>query len=225
MPPKAFAGQRFGKLLILSVLPAPPGKHGRHCFCRCECGNEKLIQAHRITSRVTRSCGCLTIKHHHTSKGIRSPTYRSWDSMISRCYNPRNAAFKYYGGRGIAVCDRWRLGEKEKNGFECFLIDMGERHGLHASLDRIDNDLGYFPSNVRWADRKAQSRNRRNNVKYEYQGEMLTLRAIAERSGVPYERLRHRLRRAGWSLTEALSTSESIQGVRRRDRSARLPKS
>lgn len=94
----------------------------------------------------------------HGHRGNRSATrvYYAWKSMKKRCLNPKNKSFRYYGGRGIGICSRW----KNKDGFINFLNDMGEPPHK-KSLDRIDNDKGYSPSNCRWADRSTQSRNRR----------------------------------------------------------------
>lgn len=95
-------------------------------------------------------------RHGHAARNplARSPEYRAWDAMKSRCYNPKARGYAGYGGRGIAVCDRWRYS------FENFLADMGERPSPEHSLDRIDNDGNYEPGNVRWATRSEQQRNR-----------------------------------------------------------------
>ena len=93
------------------------------------------------------------IKHGCNTSGGRTPEYRAWESMVQRCTNPKHAKWKTYGGRGIAVCDRWRS-------FAAFLEDMGLRPSTEHSLDRKDNDRGYEPGNCRWATRKEQMRNR-----------------------------------------------------------------
>lgn len=102
-------------------------------------------------------------RHGHTAKGRHSPTYSSWCHMINRCTNPRNDSYEYYGGRGITVCRRWRT-------FENFLADMGERPpGL--TIERKNNNKGYFPSNCGWATRREQIANRRRARKAEPLGE------------------------------------------------------
>jgi len=96
------------------------------------------------------------IVHGHSIKGRESATYRAWHSMITRCHCPTVSNYDRYGGRGILVCDRWRT-------FENFLADMGEAPTDKRSPDRIDNEKGYEPGNVRWASAADQARNRRNN--------------------------------------------------------------
>lgn len=129
----------------------------------------------------------------------RTPTRRSWDSMIARCYNPGNDNYARYGGRGIKVCDRWR------HSFESFLADMGEKP-IGKTLDRIENDGDYTPSNCRWATPFEQGQNKRNNRRCEWQGLSLTLSQWSERTGIPAEVLRQRIRRDGWPVGEALTT-------------------
>lgn len=131
----------------------------------------------------------------------RTPTYRSWIMMITRCTNPRVDNYKYYGGRGISVCPRWQ-------NFKFFLADMGERPSLAHSLDRWPNkDGNYEPSNCRWATRTKQARNTRANRIVSIKGETMTLREAAERFSVVHYKCVHlRITRLGWPLTRALST-------------------
>jgi hypothetical protein len=125
------------------------------------------------------------------------PLHRTWANMIQRCYNPHNTAYQYYGGRGIAVCDRWR-------DFMLFLEDVGPRPSPKHTLERVDNDGNYCRENVRWATRLEQSQNMRSNHRLEHNGEILTIAEWSRRLGVLNMCIPARLRR-GWSLHDALT--------------------
>ncbi len=120
--------------------------------------------------------------------------------MRRRCHSPTDPAFKYYGDRGIKVCERWR------NSFNNFLEDIGECPGPEYSIDRIDNDGDYTPDNCRWATMKEQAQNTRRNVFFEFNGERLTLSAWANRFSIPMKRLWARMHTVGWSFERAITT-------------------
>ncbi len=128
---------------------------------KCNCGNLFITKAHHITSGDTKSCGCLVIKsatkHGHNRVGKRTPTYNTWAGMRKRCNNPKDNKYPLYGGRGITICTRW-------NKFEFFLEDMGIKPA-GTSIDRIDNNGNYEPSNCRWATSSQQRINQRRMVK------------------------------------------------------------
>ncbi|RAJ70210.1 hypothetical protein K378_01375 [Streptomyces sp. Amel2xB2] len=137
-------GARYGRLTVLAT--RHPGE--THVQCRCACGTEKAIPVKQWGH--TQSCGCAHRRHGYSGTRI----YWTWADMINRCTNPTHKQWRHYGGRGITVCPRWRAS------FVNFLADMGERPpGM--SLDRINNDGPYTPSNCRWTDHSTQSKNRR----------------------------------------------------------------
>jgi hypothetical protein len=109
-----------------------------------------------LTSGRTQSCGCFQkegMKKRFTKHGMyQAKEYQLWGEMIQRCTNPNNIGWKYYGGRGITVCDRWRYGDDGLSGFECFLLDVGLRPGPEYAMDRFPDKHGpYVKSNFRWA--------------------------------------------------------------------------
>jgi hypothetical protein len=123
-------------------------------------------------------------KHGQARKGKQTSVWKSWSSMLRRCFNPDDAHFKRYAERGITVCPQWRS-------FEAFFADMGEcPPGL--TLERENNDLGYFKENCKWATRKEQANNRSSNHLIEYKGIKMTCAQWADELGVKYATLRKR---------------------------------
>lgn len=155
--------------------------------CLCDCGNSCICYGDNLRRNHTKSCGCLKEKWakiklttHGQSPSIGvSPEYRAWSNMLTRCYNPKNTHYKYYGGGGIIVCERW------KNRFVNFFSDMGNRPSKDHSLDRWPNKNGnYEPSNCRWATKHQQANNKNNNVWYTANGETKTQTSWASFFGV-----------------------------------------
>ena len=135
--------------------------------------------------------------HGHYVGGKKSPTYTSWCKMLERCRQPNRDHAEYYQAKGITACDRWLK-------FENFLADMGERPD-GKTLDRIDNDRGYEPSNCRWASPAEQVRNRCHTVWLDHDGRRLCMKDWAKEIGISYWTLKSRLK-LGWSAEKALTT-------------------
>jgi len=198
-------GMEFGFLKITKdcgVKITPGGGKHRIVLCECSCGNEKEFYLSNIKAGRTVSCGCHNDKNRflinvtHGAKKTR--TYRIWAAMKQRCYNPRGSFWKHYGGRGIKVCERWR------SSFENFLEDMGHVPDGY-SIDRIDVNGNYEPSNCRWANMKDQQNNRRNNKRHVFHGAIVTISEISDLTGISYENIAARIRR-GWSVERAAET-------------------
>lgn len=135
------------------------GKMVSHVIAKCNCGNVKEYQLWRLKTGHTKSCGCLKNEASNYKHGLSShPLYWKLDSIIARCYNPNNPAFKNYGKRGILVCDEWR--ESHEN-FHNWAIRNGWADGLE--IDRINNDGNYEPSNCRFVLKIENNRNKRTN--------------------------------------------------------------
>ena len=210
---QVFLGDRFGRWLvadtsIMMVHYSPGPSRSKHryvyfAFLTCDCGTEDWVNIESVKRGLTKSCGCLAAEIHHekfTTHGrSKSPIYAIWNMMQQRIRVPTCKSYKDYGGRGLDMDPRW-----EK--FENFYADMGDVPFKGASLERKDNNVGYWPSNVVWATHTEQARNKRNTVLYEYQDKSLTLSEWSEIVGIKRATLASRLYIYGWTVDKALST-------------------
>lgn len=197
---KDLTGKTFGRLTVTGLSRITKNAH-RVWSCDCSCGKKTVVFGTNLLRDHTTSCGCADMerktKHGHGRRKGRSPVYWVWGAMIDRCSNPDHPSWVNYGGRGIAVCDRWKM-------FENFLADMGHpKKG--EEIDRIDNSLGYCRENCQWASRTQQMRNTRKNKYITHNGETKCIAEWAHSLGLGASVLGYRLK-VGWPLDRALSS-------------------
>jgi len=210
-------GQKFGRLTVIEELPAIPHVD-RRAICKCDCGKivNRVVSSLKAHTKKggTASCGCFLDEfwktgRAHTTHGLGKPSEHTiWAKMIQRCTNENDPSYHKYGGRGIRVCDRWRWS------FGDFYADMGPRPTPQHSIERINNNGNYKPSNCRWATKKEQARNRRSSRLITVGGVRMTLAEAAEKHGLTIRQLWSRLK-LGWSLDRALSAPLKVMGHRR----------
>jgi hypothetical protein len=212
-------GRRSGYLTAIRCLSRG---RGRVWLIRCDCGNETKMLVKQFTRGDIKSCGCMTSKMKALAlKGISRPSLRThglshhpayavWRSMKARCWQPTHQAWHNYGGRGIAVCDRWES-------FANFWEDMGPTYRPGLTIERIDNMAGYFPENCTWETRKVQGRNQRTNRVIATPWGKMTVSEASERSGINTTTLLYRLDRTSDSSlifsTPDLGTSLSSRAA------------
>lgn len=192
--------QKFGRLVVLRT-DGSDKWYDSFWLCKCDCGKEAVVRGGNLRNGHTQSCGCLqsekATKHGHSS--IRTPTYRSWQSMKNRCLNSKYHLYKDYGGRGITVCERWMK-------FENFLEDMSEAPTGYQ-IDRINNSGNYCKPNCRWVTPKQNCRNRRSNRLIVFRGKTQCLADWAEELNIKYTTLWSRLYKHGWSVEKTMTTT------------------
>lgn len=194
-------GQKFGKLTVLKRTENAKNRAASRWLCKCDCGKEKIIRSDSLRNGNTQSCGCFkskgnNYKHGHAKRKNVSRIYKIWKNIIMRCYNPKSQHYRIYGDRGIIVCERWLK-------FENFLEDMGEPPTDKYTIDRINNDRGYYKENCRWSTSKEQQRNKRNNHLLKYNNKIQCIAAWAEEYNIIDSTLRSRLKN-GWSIEKAI---------------------
>ena len=191
-------GNKYNRLTVISFSHSNKGTFWN---VKCDCGNELKVNGAMLKNGHTKSCGCYrkeklvnrTTKH----KLCNTPTYTTWDSMIQRCSNKHNQNYHRYGERGIKVCDKWLK-------FECFIEEMGLRPPSFT-LDRIDNNKGYYKENCRWVNQKMQANNTSKNVNITYNGETHTVSEWAEKLNISRSTLNNRLFRSKWTIEKSLT--------------------
>lgn len=199
-------GNRYGRLTVVGWGGRADGGH-RMWRCRCDCGTEKEVRGRYLRKGIVVSCGCArreqalkmghgTRRHGHAV--AETAEYKAWSNAKSRCLNPRHRQFANYGGRGITVAAEWL------NDFPAFLAHIGPKPGRGYTLERIENERGYEPGNVRWATMREQINNTRANRIVEVQGQRMTLAQAIRLLGLKSSTVRQRLAN-GWPMERALA--------------------
>jgi hypothetical protein len=186
-------GKRFGKLTVIERR----NEH-RAWLCRCDCGHEKIVSTNHLLSGSVISCGCLWNQTGLNLTTLYHSEHLSWLGMRSRCFNPKNPAYRHYGGRGITICERWLS-------FTNFLSDMQQKPTPQHTIERRNNNGPYAPDNCYWATRKVQSLNRRVNHLLTLHNKTQCISEWAEELGINQGVIRNRLKR-GWPIERTLSS-------------------
>jgi hypothetical protein len=194
-------GKVFGRLTVLSVRYEKRSTAVADCICAC--GKQHSASVNHLRMGRIVSCGC----HKNANAGARTRThglsktleYKAWISMKDRCFNPRSGEYFRYGARGITVHRDWI------KDFPAFLREVGRMPARGYQIERIDNNKGYEPGNVKWATRLEQARNTRRNRFLEWNGRRLTVSQWAEETGIPGDVITKRIDYLGCSIGEALT--------------------
>lgn len=200
-------GEKYNRLTVIELdkIVKRVRKNGQvnnieYYKCQCSCGKTISVQKSCLKNNHVKSCGCLNKEKRTKHNGKHTRLYKIWGSMKSRCFNINIEAFCNYGGRGITVCDQW------KNDFKAF-YDWAMSNGYKEDLtiDRIDVNGNYEPSNCRWATYKEQNNNRRTNFYIEYHGQKKTISDWARAYNIHPDTLRKRIKKYKWNVEEALN--------------------
>ncbi len=196
-------GQTFGRLTVLERAGSYHKNGNVQWECRCDCGNIPIIRGQNLTSGRSRSCGCLNkmfARKRKLTHGMRkSPEYTTWSAMVQRCTNPKATGFEHYGGRGIDIFDEW------KKSFIKFYEYIGHRPSLKYTIERINNDKGYVPGNVKWATRKEQADNKRGLHLITFGGQTKSLSRWAESLNMNPFTLKNRIVTLKWPIERAFN--------------------
>ncbi len=199
-------GKRFGRLLVLDR-NGVSNNGNVQWLCQCDCGNKTVVDNQSLKRNITKSCGCLA-KELKVKGNIKHGMYgtrlnRIWNNMKQRCINPNHNAYKYYGARGIKVCDEWI--DKENGFINFYNWAMQNGYQEHLTIDRINVNKNYEPDNCRWATRKEQANNTRINHIINFNGESHTIAEWGEILNINKYTLYDRINRSNMTIKTALT--------------------
>jgi len=202
-------GQRFGRLTALFY------SDNYKWICKCDCGKEKAIAGSSLKNGLTKSCGCYSLecstKHGMNTSNKKHRFYRIWDAMKGRCTRRNTTASKNYIDRGITICDAWLdFCNFKSDMFESYMLHCEEHGEPDTTIERINNDVGYFIDNCKWATRKQQSRNRRCTKRYVVFGELLTIKEISEKYNLHRNTIEFRLKN-NWSNVDLIRQLKCVK--------------
>lgn len=193
-------GKKFNYLTAIKFVEYDEKSHNCKWLFKCDCGNEKILGVGGVKSGNTKSCGCYNSQKASERATIHGKNHtkehRTWCNMRRRCRDAEN--YPDYAGRGITVCDRWA------ESFQNFLDDMGLAPTPKHTIDRINNNGNYEPSNCRWATRKQQNRNYSRNINIIINKETHCLKQWCEIYNKPYDLVYQRITKLGWNPVQAL---------------------
>lgn len=205
-------GDKVGSCIFLEYAGykmQPNGRQKRLAKFKCECGKEFITTLSPIKRGIIKSCGCYNTKRRsetHTKHGLyKHPLYAQWRDMKDRCNNSNLIWYYRYGGRGIKVCEEW---SSSVLSFYNWAMDNNWKRGL--SIDRIDNDGNYEPSNCRWSTASQQARNTRRNVIIEYKGKKFCLADLCNQFNLNYSTIHNRINRLGWTIERAVTEKRNL---------------
>lgn len=202
---KDLVGKRFGKLLVVKYIPTEERKDKRKQYlCKCDCGKEFLARGYSLVSGRNLSCGCYRMERyndgHSKTHGMSDKKlYKVWTSMKARCDNKNNQRYESYGGRGITYCKEWEKFEPFMN----WAFSNNYKEGL--SIDRIDVNGNYEPSNCRWVTLSEQADNKRCSRKIKYKGNEFTAKQLSEEFNIPYSTIYNNVIRRGKDIEKFLN--------------------
>lgn len=193
-------GNVYSDLTVISFHHQDKKKNS-YWLCKCVCGKEKIVRGTHLKNGGVKSCGCKIYKNNCSSKTtwFSKRLRKIWNCMNQRCYNPNNEHYKYYGARGIFICEEWKNNSQLFNDWS-----VSNGYEKHLEIDRIDNNKEYSPENCKWSTREQQMNNTRRTRLFTINNKMYSIKEISENFNIDLSLLRSRLNK-GWNIERAIN--------------------
>lgn len=195
-------GQKFNKLTCIRW---ERKNNAIYWLCKCDCGKETWVKSSNLKSGAVKSCGCAGDHVNRVHGMSHTRLHGIWSKMLSRCHYKNDDKYKWYGARGITVCEEWH----GTDGFKRFMNwSLQNGYSDNLSIDRIDNDKGYFPNNCRWTNKITQANNTRSNVYVTFNDETHTIAEWSRILGIKYATLSQRITKLHWPVEDAFEVKK-----------------